>query len=485
MYRVSSEVDLGGYSLDGDPRLTSKRLIGLPLERSSSLVLLIRPMWAGKGPHMRSAQSTINHRIVLSRDTGVLTACTTVALAPPSAAKDCSQKRAKVRARSAKKLNAASAQVVDRRAKKSQTTLRQGGRARKNYHSADCQWPNWPDPLDFQEVPIDEAIARINAAGYFMTRNGDIYKIDPGGGVTAQRLGGFNNFFACRQALGGDGKLISAGAAWRRSLNRREYEQIGYWPDDHGRPGKSYNLWRSWGVGPKQGDWATIYDHIQGVIAHGDKNKANDIIDWCAHMVQRPWEKPGVALVLIGGQGTGKSLLTHIVARVIGRQNTLITANGKKLFAQFNWHLADKVLIGAEEAFFAGHRELKDQLKHLLTGDEIEVEQKFGQRMSMKSMHRMIMTSNRANVIEMSDDERRFLVCDVSDKRRGDRSYFAPLWRAANGEDNATLAAFMHELKTRDITNWKPEQAARNSAAIYLGRLKLMTLLQRRAVGAI
>jgi hypothetical protein len=32
------------------------------------------------------------------------------------------------------------------------------------------------------------------------------------------------------------------------------------------------------------------------VIAAGDQDKANYILDWCAHMVQRPWEKPGVAL---------------------------------------------------------------------------------------------------------------------------------------------------------------------------------------------
>jgi ABC-type cobalamin/Fe3+-siderophores transport system ATPase subunit len=433
---------------------------------------------------MRSAQSTINHRIVVSRDTGTLTACTTVALATSDLAQDRPPKRSKVRTRLARPKHASS-RAADRRAKKSQTTLWQGGRARKNYHSANSQWPNWPDPLDFQEVPVEEAIARINAAGYFITRNGVIYKIDPDGGVTAQRPGGFNNFFACRQARCDDGKLISASAAWRRSLKRREHEQIGYWPEDHGCPDNSYNLWQGWGVTPKLGVWSIIYDHILGVIADGDKNNASYIIDWCAHMVQRPWEKPGVALVLIGQQGTGKTLLTHIVARVIGRQNTLITANGKKLFAQFNWHLADKMLIGAEEAFFAENRELSDQLKHLLTGDEIEVEQKFGQRMSIKSLHRMIMTSNHANVIEMSDDERRFFVCDVSDKRRGDETYFAPLWRVAKGEDNATLAAFMHELKTRDIANWRPEPAARDVSALHSGRQKLVSLLRRRASGEI
>ena len=334
------------------------------------------------------------------------------------------------------------------------------------------QWPRWPDPLDFHEAPEDEAIARLNAAGYFvLTRNGDIYKIGPSGGVSVQKPGGFASLFACRQALGNDGKLISAGTAWKRSRAHREYRIIGYWPGDRGRPAKSYNLWRGWGIEPKQGDWSIIR-----VISDGHKDKADYILDWSAHMVQRPWEKPGVALVLKGRKGTGKTLLTQMLARVIGRQNTLITANGKKLFAQFNWHLADKILIGAEEAFFGRSRELSDQLKHLLTGDEIELEQKFGQRISMKSMHRMIITSNHEQVIEASEDERRFFVCNVSDKRRRDDDYFAPLVRIVKGEDNVSLAAFMHELQMRDITNWKPEQAARNAVALDLVRQKSLNV---------
>ena len=355
----------------------------------------------------------------------------------------------------------------------------------KKFDGSTRQWPNWLCPLDFREVPIDEAVARINAAGYFMTRNGDIYKVDPDGRVTAQRPSGFINFFASRLAREDDGKLISAGLAWRRSANRCEYDQIGYWPEDHDRPAKSYNLWRGWGADAKPGDCSIIFDHILNVIANGDKDKADYIINWCAHMVQRPWEKPGVALVLKGPKGTGKSLLTYILEAAVGQQNTLITADGQGLFRPFNWHLANKLLIGAEEAFFSGNRSLNDKLKHLLTGDRIEVEQKFGQRMSIKSMHRMIITSNHPDVVQLSDDERRFFVCHVSDKKLGDHTYFAPLWRVANGQDKATLAAFLHELKTRDIANWRPEQGARSTVALPVMRQRLVSLVRWRAGRAI
>jgi hypothetical protein len=334
----------------------------------------------------------------------------------------------------------------------------------------------WADPLDFDQVPVEEAVDRINAAGYFvLTLNGDIYKASSSGGVIVQKREGFTTLFACRQACSDDG-LINAGTAWKSSSRRREYDSIGYWPNNHDRADKSYNLWRGWGVEPKKGVCSIVHDLILDVIANGNHDKANFILDWLAHMVQRPWEKPGVALVLRGRKGTGKSLLVGIVARAIGKSNTLTTASAKSLFGTYNWHLADKLLICAEEAFFAGNREHNDQLKHLLTGGDIEVEQKYGQRFSMKSMHRMIMTSNHNQVVAASDDERRFYVCDVSEKRKGDDGYFAPLVRALNGEDEMTLAAFMYELQNRDIKGWKAEQAARDASGDDLARQKLLGL---------
>jgi hypothetical protein len=94
----------------------------------------------------------------------------------------------------------------------------------------------------------------------------------------------------------------------------------------------------------------------------------------------------------------------------------------------------------------------------------------------MKSMHRVIMASNHDQVVAATEDERRFVVCDVSDDKRGDDAYFAPLVKMVKGQDEATLAAFMHHLQTRDISNFNPERAARNAGGRDLARQKLLGL---------
>src|SRR6185437_3806382 len=113
---------------------------------------------------------------------------------------------------------------------------------------------------------------------------GDIYKAEATGVIRVQRPGGFNKVFACRQARYKDGKVMRAGEAWLQSPDRREYDHIGYWPDDHERPTSAFNLWRGWGVEAVQGDWSPIHEHISEVIASGDKKKADYVLDWFAHL---------------------------------------------------------------------------------------------------------------------------------------------------------------------------------------------------------
>jgi hypothetical protein len=82
----------------------------------------------------------------------------------------------------------------------------------------------------------------------------------------------------------------TAAQAWVGSSGRCEYNHIGYWPDNHSRLTNSYNLWRGWGIEPQEGDWSVIREHIFEVLAAGDQDKADYVLDWCAHLIQRPWE---------------------------------------------------------------------------------------------------------------------------------------------------------------------------------------------------
>jgi hypothetical protein len=71
-------------------------------------------------------------------------------------------------------------------------------------------------------------------------------------------------------------------------------------------PGNKLNLWRGYGVEACKGDWPLMQQHIKRILADGISEACDYITRYAAWIVQNPGERPGVALVLRGGEGTGK-----------------------------------------------------------------------------------------------------------------------------------------------------------------------------------
>ena len=94
-----------------------------------------------------------------------------------------------------------------------------------------------------------------------------------------------------------------------------------------------------WGCG-----WEIYRDHLFEDVCGRDERIFWWMIGWMAHRVQRPWEVPESAVVLIGERGDGKSSVFKILGRLFGRHYMTIT-NPRQLMGNFNAHLMDKVLV--------------------------------------------------------------------------------------------------------------------------------------------
>lgn len=320
-----------------------------------------------------------------------------------------------------------------------------------------------PDPLNFVTASsVNDAVGRLNNEYFFRRDNSEICRQNATTGeiqvLTPQQ---FKTALAGRWVEAENpktGKIVMRDAAtvWLESRARREVHGVQYCPNNIGLRQGHLNLWLGWGVEPTAGDCSIVLDHILHVIARGDVRKAEFILDWCADTLQNPTRKPGVALVLRGLEGTGKSLLGAILRRLLGQSNVLVNADKDRLLGRFNSALAGKILIQAEETFFAGDARGADALKHLITGQTLEIEVKFGRSFEIESFHRLLITSNHTQVIQASSEARRFVVCDVSDARRGDAAYFDRLYAVADGRDDTTARAFMHYLQSRDLSEFQP-----------------------------
>ncbi len=242
---------------------------------------------------------------------------------------------------------------------------------------------------------------------------------------------------------------------WLQHSLRRQYENIVF--KIGGDKPTEYNLWRGLsGPEAKEGQWPHIEYHLKEVICSNDPQTYPYLIQWLAHLLQKPQEKPGVAPVMRGKRGVGKGVFANnIVRELIGGRSFVGVEKPEHLAGRFNQHLAHALVVFADEAFFAGdHREQK-AINNFITEPRILLEPKGIDVFEVDSYHRVIMASNEWHVVNAGKNERRFLLLDVSDKHMQDPKYFTPLVSAIGVE----LPAFRWYLEHLDLSDFDPRNA--------------------------
>ena len=148
---------------------------------------------------------------------------------------------------------------------------------------------------------------------------------------------------------------------------RRQYPKVVFEPG--GTPAGSFNLWRGFAVQPNAGaSCRPFLDHLRANVCRGDTENFKWLIGWLAHMVQPPAEEPGVAIVLRGGCGVGKTLVGNYVGALFPAHHVTV-AQPSELTGNFNAHLQNALLIQVEEGFWAGDKSAEGALKNLVTSE--------------------------------------------------------------------------------------------------------------------
>lgn len=254
--------------------------------------------------------------------------------------------------------------------------------------------------------------------------------------------------------------LKPIGAAWFAHPAARRYPGgVVFLPGREARPDQ-LNLWEGWAIEPRPGSWALLERHIRDVICAGNAQHADWLVNWIAHMIQRPWERPESAIVLRGGEGSGKGTLGRALVRLAGAHGLHITAPGH-LVGRFNAHLRSCLFLFADEAFFAGDRASEGVLKGLVTEPTLMLEAKGIDAVPAPNRLHVLMATNNAWAVPAGRDARRFFVLDVADHVARDTGYFGKLNREMDG---GGLAAFLYDMLRRDLSTFDPRNPPATAA---------------------
>ncbi len=214
------------------------------------------------------------------------------------------------------------------------------------------------------------------------------------------------------------------------------------------------NLWVGPTITPKPGGWPLIKAFLFVVICEGNPAYYGYLICYIAHALQRPWEKPGVTLILMGGQGVGKGTLGRIF-RSIWQATYLHVYKTANVTGSFNADLERAFIVFLDEALFAGDRASSDALKSLVTEEVIHINEKYQPSRQIKSYHRFVIATNAEHAKHTDRDDRRDFVLKVSDTRKGDTDYWTALDREMR---NGGIAALVHDLLALDLSDFNVRQ---------------------------
>ena len=257
------------------------------------------------------------------------------------------------------------------------------------------------------------------------------------------------------------------GSAWLTSSRRRTYQRMVLAPCQP-VPTDVYNLWRGWGVEPKEGSWVAIERHWREIICGGDLASFAYLVRWAAHKVQHPERQAETCIVMRGDEGAGKGLAIQPLMRIFG-SHALQIHQPKHLTGNFNAHLLDILLLMVDEAFWAGDHTAEGVLKGLITEQTLMIERKGVDAFQAPNRLGIAMSSNNDWVIPASANARRYLVLDVPGDRIDDRPYFKNLLAAIDGDETAAL---FHHLLNLDLSDFEIRDVPRTKA---LGEQKLLS----------
>ncbi len=262
-------------------------------------------------------------------------------------------------------------------------------------------------------------------------------------------------------------KFVNIAKKWLEWKMRTNYSK-GPIFDPTGQCGPDYlNTWQGWAVQPVPGDWSLLRNHIWENIAMAEGPETanehfNYIMKWFAYMFQYPAKVPGVALVLRGLKGTGKSVIGEEICKIVGAHGNN-GSGGINLTTQYNSYMANCIFSLVNEITWAGDKEGQEILKDRITAETLRVEPKGKDVYHVKNFLHIMITSNAHWVIPATDDERRYAMFNVLPTRRGDDAFWDAVFHQMN---SGGREAMLYELLNWPLGDWAPRKGIPRTKAL-------------------
>lgn len=256
---------------------------------------------------------------------------------------------------------------------------------------------------------------------------------------------------------------------WIKDGERRTIESLVYKNSDECAANEA-SLFTGFAFDEMDGDDASapsLFMDMLRAVCGDNEDVYKYVLNYFAHMLQKPFEIPGTALVFSSKtHGTGKDTVINIMRHIIGRHSKHYCSE-----SQFwNGHDTGKegaILLHLEEVGSSANKAKKNELKALITADSIDINPKGVKAYDVPNIARIVMTTNEPDPVKIEDSDRRFVIINPSNRlhARG-----LDWWAATQTQikSHAFLGTVGRWLTSIDLTGWNPRSLPMTEAKAEL-----------------
>lgn len=220
-----------------------------------------------------------------------------------------------------------------------------------------------------------------------------------------------------------------------------------------------------------------IIEHIK-LLCEDSIEYTEYVLNFLAHIIQKPAELTRTALVFKGSQGAGKGMFfSWFATNIIGKKYYYTTADATTITVN-NDHLNGKLLVNLDEANSADMYSASSNIKNKITEPFITLQNKYVKPFVVENYCRYIFFSNQEFPVKVEASDRRFVIfktCDKISKLMDTdpikNDYFKTLINAMN--DINVQYSFFKMLQNRNINNINWGNRSKTESYIFSRELNI------------
>lgn len=329
---------------------------------------------------------------------------------------------------------------------------------------------------------LDVEVAKLNEQVAWIEEEGKVLDIAPNQYISKDNFvvgSGYSTRNVLVANAKGDGvKKLSVAKSWLTHEHARRYAKTVFDPSttDHTietEYGQAYNLWQGWDSEP--GDVKPFLRLTDWVFRKVPKEHRDFALKLVAYKFQNPHEKVTIATVLIGRQGSGKSLWAKAVRMAAGEYG--VNVESAALTEGFNGWLERAQIVVMDEAEPEHVARGAATFKRYITEDGLKINEKYRVAKQTKQYAMFIITANDRRIGYYDDDDRRMYVVDAGEGHPEGKPFYEPIadWLKYNGG----AANIAHFFLNYELDGWRPPAFPPETREKYLARVENMTPIER------